>query len=397
MSQRLCPRSIPAFGDRVRVRRYSLLLPVLSFAGAPQAVGQETPEPPEASYFVYVAAESQDEVALVRFGPQGTEVAQSIPVGRFPADTDGPHGIAVDPSGSRWYVSIAHGLPFGEVHSYGTETNDREGRVEVGLFPASMSVAPTGLLFVANFNLHGDPVPSTVSVVDTEAMVEVARITTCAMPHGSRISGDGRLHYSTCMMDEQLVEIDTRALQVSRRLFLGPGRETALPAEAARAEAALGEQPAERGSSRCGPTWVQPSPTGAFAYVACNKNREVLEVAIKDWRVTRRFATGPGPYNLDVTPDGRLVVVTYKGGEATGIIDLEAGAELAAVPSTRRLPHGVAISPDSRYAFISIEGVGVEPGTVDVIDLSALTRVGSVDVGRQAGGIGFWRMTAAGS
>jgi DNA-binding beta-propeller fold protein YncE len=131
--------------------------------------------------------------------------------------------------------------------------------------------------------------------------------------------------------------------------------------------------------------------------VACNKNREVIEVDLEDWRVTRRFATGAGPYNLEVTPDGATLVVTYKGDGAVGVFDVESGSERAAVPSTRRIPHGVAVSPDSRYAFVSNEGVGTEPGTVDVIDLETGSRVGSVDVGRQAGGIGFWKMEPAGN
>ena len=50
------------------------------------------------------------------------------------------------------------------------------------------------------------------------------------------------------------------------------------------------------------------------------------------------------------------------------------------------------MSPDSRYAFISVEGIGNDPGSVDVIDLEDGSRVASVDVGRQAGGIGFWKM-----
>ena len=58
------------------------------------------------------------------------------------------------------------------------------------------------------------------------------------------------------------------------------------------------------------------------------------------------------------------------------------------------MTHGVAISPDSRYAFVSSEGVGAAPGKVDIYDLNALVRVASVDVGQQAGGIAFWRMEA---
>ena len=147
---------------------------------------------------------------------------------------------------------------------------------------------------------------------------------------------------------------------------------------------------APRNAPRCGPTWAQPSVDGKFVYVACNRNAEVLEIDTRAWTVTRRFSTGAGPYNLDVSPDGRRVVVSYKGAQATGIIDLESG-NVRAVSNTRRLPHGVAISPDSRYAFVSVEGIGGEPGTVDVIDLEDGTLAASVDMGKQAGGIGFWK------
>jgi DNA-binding beta-propeller fold protein YncE len=49
--------------------------------------------------------------------------------------------------------------------------------------------------------------------------------------------------------------------------------------------------------------------------------------------------------------------------------------------------HGVAITPDDRYAFVSVEGVGSEPGTVEVIDLAARRTIGRAEVGQQAGGI----------
>ena len=74
------------------------------------------PDPPVGSYYVYVCAESEDEVALVRYGPRGLEVVRRVAVGRLPAETEGPHGIALGPDGRHWYVSIAHGAPFGSVH-----------------------------------------------------------------------------------------------------------------------------------------------------------------------------------------------------------------------------------------------------------------------------------------
>jgi len=78
-----------------------------------------------------------------------------------------------------------------------------------------------------NFNLHGDPVPSNVSVVDVNQMMELARIPTCIMPHGSRITRDGSKQYSACMMDDLLVEIDTEKMAVSRTFRLSAGLSAA--------------------------------------------------------------------------------------------------------------------------------------------------------------------------
>jgi DNA-binding beta-propeller fold protein YncE len=373
-----------------RTRQTTLLAAAIAATAMARPV--EAQEPPTAAYYVYVAAESQDEVALVRFGPGGAEVARTIEASLNPTDIDGPHGIAVSPDGSNWYVSIAHGLPYGRIQKFATGSDHKVGEAEAGLFPATMAVTAGGLLFAVNFNLHGDPVPSSVSVVETGSMSEIRRITTCAMPHGSRLGPEDRRHYSVCMMDDQLVEIDTRTLTVSRRLYLAPGAERALPPETTESAGAIGSQPGAHGAVRCGPTWVQPSPDGKRAWIACNRNREVVELDLENWSVARRFSTGAGPYNLDVTPDGATLVVTYKGDGAVGVFDLADGSVRAVIESSRSIPHGVAVSPDSRYAFITVEGVGNDPGTVDVIDLEAGARVASVDVGRQAGGIGFWKM-----
>ncbi len=368
---------------------------ILLLLGAPLRAAAQSPESsaPEQDYYVYVAAESQDRVDLVRFGPDGGVLLDSIPVGRFPTEIDGPHGLAMGPNGDRWYVSLAHGNPFGVVVAYSTSDNRPTGNAELGLFPATLQVTPAGLLFAVNFNLHGDPVPSSVSVVDIESMTEIARVPTCARPHGSRLTLDGSRHYSVCVFDDQLVELDAHRLEVARRLHLQPGNERALTASGADSgtDAGVGANGSGPSDARCSPTWAHPSADGTRVYVACNRNAEVLEIDVESWTVRRRFDTGAGPYNLDITPDGRHLVVTYKGGQATGIWNLSDGTEVARVENTRRLPHGVALTPDSRYAFVSLEGVGGEPGTVDVIDIAGGRLVASIDVGKQAGGIVFWK------
>jgi DNA-binding beta-propeller fold protein YncE len=108
--------------------------------------------------------------------------------------------------------------------------------------------------------------------------------------------------------------------------------------------------------------------------------------------VARRFATGRGPYNLAVSPDGKWLVATLKQGGMIELFDLAAGASVGKIKSSTTVTHGVVVSPDSRYAFVSSEGVGAEPGKVDVIDIAGKAIVGTVDVGQQASGIAFWKM-----
>jgi DNA-binding beta-propeller fold protein YncE len=396
-------------------------------AAAPSLLG----EAPPAHYWVYVGAESADLVHRIHLGPEGARVENSFRVGELAAEMEGPHGLVISPDGRYLHLTTGHGMPDGKYWKFelGPDTVVAPG-VNLGIFPASIDVTPDGLYtFSANFNLHGDMVPSTISVVYTPSPMEVDRIVTCTMPHGSRFDARGAFHYSTCMMDDQLVEIDVRTHRVSRRFSVALGEEGPLATDDLGAHAGHGDHgdhgahaahgapggaaaprrpmtgpapdPAEVGyaglphvmaPNSCSPTWVQPSADDRTLFVACNKADEVLEVDREEWTVLRRFATGRGPYNVEVTPDGRLLLITLKQGGKFQVIDLEAGALVATFDNTTTVAHGVVVSPDSRYAFVSSEGVGSEPGQVDVYDLVRMERVAAVAVGQQAGGIAFWKM-----
>ena len=334
---------------------------------------------------------------------------KTIPVGELAAEMEGPHGLQISRDGKYLHMTTGHGTPDGKYWKFDLGPDTLVGTpINLGFFPASLDVTPDGLYaFVVNFNLHGEMVPSSVSVVYTPTNTEVAQTTTCVMPHGSRVSADGTRQYSACMMDDQLVEIDTRTLAVARRFSLAKGKEGGIPVAVAQsdehAQHALAQGQAQAGTgarhamppASCSPTWAQPSVTGQHIFVACNKMDEIVEVERDGWRVTRRFKTGRGPYNLAVTPDGKLLVATLKQGGSIQVFDLTSGLSVFTTKSTTTVTHGVAISSDSRYAFVSSESVGAAPGKVDVYDLVALARVGSVDVGQQAGGIAFWKMEPA--
>ncbi len=340
------------------------------------------------NYFAYVAAESDDTVDLVRFGPDGGELLRRIPVGILPNEIEGPHGVRVSPDGRHWYVSIAHGMPYGTVHKYETGTDLEVADTTAGLFPATMDISPaTGFLFVVNFNLHGDHVPSNVSVIDTVSMTEIAQIEQGVMPHGSRLSTDGMLAYSVAMMSAELFEIDTMTFQASRRMRLTGDNETTM--------AVMEDDPhaghAMGGGAAASPTWVQPAPDGKHAYVALQGLNQVLEVDLEAWEPRRRFHTRRGPYNVDVSADGKHLVVTEKTNDSVGFWDLESGTERASVAASARITHGVVITPDSRFAIVTVEEIGGEPGRVEFYNLESLEREAVIEVGKQASGIAFWK------
>jgi DNA-binding beta-propeller fold protein YncE len=357
--------------------------------------------PPDRDYLVYVVCESADKIALIRFGPKGARIEREIATGAMPSDIDGPHGIAVSPDKKFYYVSLGHGRPFGSVWKYSAETNEVVGQVTLGMFPATMDISPDGgLLYVVNFNLHGDMIPSSVSVVATGPMIEVKRVPTCTMPHGSRLTSNGAKQYSACMMDDLLVEIDANTLAVSRHFLLTKSKEMGMTgspeshrmnSHASHDAGGHGLEPPKAGDISCSPTWAQPSADGSKVYVACNKSDEIVEIDGASWKVLRRIPARPGVYNLAITKDGRLIA-TNKRDQSVSVIDLKSGRELARIPTKRKVIHGAIVSPDNRYAFISVEGIGAEPGTVEIIDLETFKTVATVDTPEQAAGIDFFKI-----
>lgn len=363
------------------------------------------------NYFVYVAAESDDTVSLLKFDGDDISELERFDVGYYPTEIEGPHGITVGPNGDYWYLSLAHGNPFGKLIKYSTKDNKVVGETSLGLFPATMQISSvTGLLYCVNFNLHGKMSPSTVSVVDPETMTEIKKITTGAMPHGSRMSPDGLKQYSVSMMSSELYEIDALDLSVSRKMNL----ENKIPKKKKMSmnhsmdnkkmmnskkemnhsnnmKEHVMEMKNSMHMSDVKPTWVIHHPNKKTLYVAGNGSNEIIEIDSEKWKISKRIKTQKGPYNVEVSPNGKYLVATLKGEGSTAIWDLENNYKINVIRNSTTVSHGIAISNDSKYAFISVEGVGGEPGIVDVINLDDSKLISSVEVGKQAGGIAFWK------
>ena len=325
-------------------------------------------------YYVYVAAESDDQVSVLKFDGNEIQETNRVSVGVMPTENEGPHGIAIDPSGEYWYLTLAHGNPNGSVVKY-SENNEPLSKVELGFFSYHTNIKQQDF-FIVNFNLHGLMKTSTVSVVDPEYMVEISQIKTGIMPHGSRVSPDGNFHYSVAMMSGELFEIDAVDLSVKRILSLDTNKHHRNAMH----------------HSKIKPTWVTPSPSGKELYIAGNGSNKIFIVDVQEWRVKQTIETGEGPYNIAATSDGKHIITTLKNEGAVSIWSLDKSKQISKIKTSTQIPHGVVISPDNKYAFVSVEGVGGEAGKVDVISLEKLELVDSAEVGKQAGGIAFWKI-----
>ncbi len=320
-------------GIRLRNLIALLALACLEIRCARPRLQHRQPELPKQDYLVYVVCESADKIVLLRFGPKGLQIESQSRTGLMPMDINGPHGIAVSPDKQYFYVSEGHGRPEGSVWKYRAGSDDVIKYTGLGMFPATTDITPDGnFIYVANANFHGDMVPSSISVVATDQMIEVKRITTCTMPHGSRLNHAGTRHYSACMMDDMLVEIDTSKFAVSRYFMLAPGKEMGMSGAPYPAGADQKMHNMADHKPVCTPTWAQPSNDGSTIYVACNQSNDIVAVNTADWKLARRFPAGNGVYNLAMTKDGRLIA-TNKRGQSVSIFDPISGKELASIPT----------------------------------------------------------------
>jgi YVTN family beta-propeller protein len=300
------------------------------------------------------------------------------------------------PDQRSYYVSIAHGAPYGTLWRIDAAADTLLGRATLEFYPTTIALTPDGeLAFVANSDFFGDrPRKNPVSVVHTASMEKIADVTACDMPHGVRVNRAGTRVYVTCMDSDELLELDVSTFEVTRRARTGIATAEgghASHGAGAGAGAAAGAAPAAPAGGACAPTFVSVSPDDRTLFVACNTGNtlQVWDAATLEQR--RQVPVGKGAYNVEVSPDGALVLVTNKKEKSVSLIDAHSLQELARIPTTKPVVHGIAWSPDGRYAYISQESVGADPGAVDMIDVAARRVIATVPLPAQPTGITLHR------
>jgi DNA-binding beta-propeller fold protein YncE len=145
------------------------------------------------------------------------------------------------------------------------------------------------------------------------------------------------------------------------------------------------------------PEGVAISPDGAFAWAGSNRDSVVVVVDLRSAAVVDTLRGFGLPYRMAVSPDGRTAVVSDPVKGDVRVFDavtrrqrfdvavprdsLVATAEVSGSPS----PEGVAISRDSRWAFVTLQG----RNRLATIDLSRGAIVSMAPIGNWSDGVAF--------
>jgi DNA-binding beta-propeller fold protein YncE len=352
---------------------------------------------PGQNYRVAIVSESGDIVTWLKPNGGNLTVERVVPVGIMPADIDGPHNIAILPDRKSYLVTIAHGVPFGTLWRYDVATDSVIGKATVELFPTTISVTPDGeFAFVANSDFHGDrPRINPVSIVHVPTMAKITDLPTCDMPHGVKVNHAGTFAYVSCMNSDEIVEIDVNTFAISRRVRIGKGHDMVMTdhskmdhaATPATGSAPTPPDPNGLLAKVCAGTFVSVSPDDKTLYVACNYGNSLQVWDAASLSFIKEIPLAAGSYNVEPSPDGSIVIVTNKKAQSISIVDTKTFAELARIPTTKKIVHGVAYSPDGKYAYISQESIGSDPGAIDVIDLATRKMVSTTPIPAQPTGI----------
>lgn len=263
-----------------------------------------------------------------------------------------PFDVVSVPGSDKLYVSNSGAS---DVSVLDTSRGRIVDSITVGLSPHGMAVSPDGRrVFVANtgpgFGRNGS---RTVSVLDTASDTVAAKWPAGSAPLALAVSPDGGALYAACA--DGLAVLDTG----------DGGRLATLPGQAHAQGLAV-------------------HPDGRKVYVANTLQGTVSVLDARTHRVTGRIRVGRSPWRVAPSPDGARVYVTCANDDTVAVIDAESG-RLTRTVRVGHVPTGIAVHDDT--VWVSANAAG----TVDVIDASTLTRVGSTPLGLSTapGGIAF--------
>ncbi len=192
-----------------------------------------------------------------------------------------------------------------------------------------------------------------VTVLDIQTLKPVAEIAVGRKPRGIGISPDGRWLLTANQGSSDVSVVDTRTRKEIKRINVGKNVEfMRITADGKRAlvtyePAGLGGPPGKEGHEKEGKD-------------SDDLPAEVAIIDLKKWAVVGRVKASPETEGIELTPDGKSMVVTNEGDNTIAVYNLATLKKTSSIDisSHGSRPRGIKVSPDGKSYVVTLENSG---------------------------------------
>jgi YVTN family beta-propeller protein len=307
----------------------------------------------------FMTNQASDYVAVVN--TDNNFVTRYIKVGETTGLLAAPHNVMVDNQGSYFYVTL---ISEGFVEKYNARTYEKAGRMYSVTSPGHVIITPNGLKgYVTNYSLNFSE--RYIKSFNTQTMQVINTISDITMyaTHGGRITRDGKYLITVSELGEFIQIIRTSDDYLEQTIPVDPS----VPSNG-------------NGTGNFRSIAVSISPDDKYAFITCDKSNEVRVLNINTRIITAVIPVGLFPIQSECTPDGKWLYVANRNSNSVTVININSLSVYKTIPGIGAQPHGVAITPDGHYAYVTCESVNgtfvhhpltgsYRPGTTAVIDI----------------------------
>jgi YVTN family beta-propeller protein len=198
------------------------------------------------------------------------------------------------------------------------------GGAPTGSQPKGVSVSPDGFdIFVTNF---GQNASKNVFRYDPDSLKVLAQAKFSGNAIESVVSRDGMKLYVSNFDNQEMLELDTQDLSITRRFTVGnvPKHFALSPDESM--------------------MYVSNWASGTVSFVDLSSGEQVASIKV-----------GDEPRGTAVSSDNKRLYVANFGSDTVSVLDVETRAEIKVI-QTANAPRHIALSKDNKKAYVSCYG-----------------------------------------
>lgn len=324
----------------------SLLGAVVIASLLPPCQEMVSPEQPDPAALLLVANKQEASLSLIDVASGQTS---NIATG------DGPHEVAVSPSGRTALVTDYGAQTAGSSLTIVDLATRQTRKIDLGIHRRSHGAAFLGGDDTAVVTVEAN---RAVLVIDV-AGGKVARVISTDQngSHMIAVPASAKVGYTANISSGSITEINF-ATGATRSLPVAPQTEG-----------------------------IAVTPDGKQVWVGSNQLNTVTVIDVATWKAIDTLSAPGVPYRIVISPDGRLAVATTPQANRVRVFDVASRRELAVVdmpgPVQPAMPVGATISADSRWLYVACQG----SQTAEVVDLQTFRVVKSLPTGLGPDGI----------